>query len=205
MGQKRGATQVLRRSVLPLYVAKQCQRCKNVTLCQRVTETPAKSRLQIIIFTSVFNRQQRRRIAIALRLSPFFGLPCAFLKLVFAIRNNRQLSLILFQFMSHWKSHMRNICRIANTNYSNSLVKIMMVGSYKLSFFVCVIRGQIARWFVRGRRPFLLIILAQLKLFCQQNMGKQKLQGAIFSVRCSRRFFSRPQKWAEKRSEFFGP
>ena len=72
MGQKRGATQVLRRSVLPLYVAKQCQRCKNVTLCQRVTETPAKSRLWIMIFTSVFNRQYRRRLAIALRLSPLF-------------------------------------------------------------------------------------------------------------------------------------
>lgn len=81
-GQKRGATHSPRRSVFPLYVAKRCQRCKNVTLCQRVTETPAKSRLQIIIFTSVFNRQQRRRIAMALRLSPFFGLPCAFLKLV---------------------------------------------------------------------------------------------------------------------------
>lgn len=31
-GQKRGATHGPRQSVLPLYVAKQCQRCKNVTL-----------------------------------------------------------------------------------------------------------------------------------------------------------------------------
>ena len=38
MGQKRGATQALRRSVLPLYATQWCQRCKNVTLCQRVTE-----------------------------------------------------------------------------------------------------------------------------------------------------------------------
>lgn len=35
-----------------------------------------------MIFTSVLNRQYRRRIAIALRLSPLFGLPCAFFKLV---------------------------------------------------------------------------------------------------------------------------
>lgn len=44
-GPKKGCNPALRRSVLPLYVAKRCQRCKNVTLCQRVTETPAKSRL----------------------------------------------------------------------------------------------------------------------------------------------------------------
>ncbi len=43
----------------------------------------------------------------------------------------------------------------ANTNYSNSLVKIMMVGSYKLSFFVCVIRGPNRTLVRRGRRkPF---------------------------------------------------
>lgn len=44
-GPKKGCNPALRRSVLPLYVAKRCQRCKNVTLCQRVTETPTKSRL----------------------------------------------------------------------------------------------------------------------------------------------------------------
>lgn len=31
-GPKKGCNPALRRSVLPLYVAKQCQRCKNVTL-----------------------------------------------------------------------------------------------------------------------------------------------------------------------------
>ena len=56
-GQKRGATHSPRQSVLVLYVAQQCQNYKNVTLCQRVTETPAKSRLWIMIFTSVFIRQ----------------------------------------------------------------------------------------------------------------------------------------------------
>ena len=81
-GQKRGATHSPRQERFPLYVAQRCQRCKNVTLCQRVTETPAKFRLWIMIFTSVLNRQYRRRVAIALRHSPFFGLPCAFLKLV---------------------------------------------------------------------------------------------------------------------------
>lgn len=39
MGQKRGATHGPRQSVLVLYVAQQCQNYKNVTLCQRVTET----------------------------------------------------------------------------------------------------------------------------------------------------------------------
>ena len=39
-GQKRGATHSPRQERFPLYVAQRCQRCKNVTLCQRVTETP---------------------------------------------------------------------------------------------------------------------------------------------------------------------
>jgi hypothetical protein len=56
-GPKKGCNPALRRSVLPLYATQWCQRCKNVTLCQRVTETPAKSRLWIMIFTSVFIRQ----------------------------------------------------------------------------------------------------------------------------------------------------
>lgn len=38
-GQKRGATHSPRQSVLVLYIAQQCQNYKNVTLCQRVTET----------------------------------------------------------------------------------------------------------------------------------------------------------------------
>lgn len=98
-----------------------------------------------------------------------------------------------------------NICRIANTNYSNSLVKIMMAGSYKLSFFVCVVRGQIARWFVRRAKTILLIILAQLKLFCQQKMGKQKLQWAIFSVRLFAPIFFESTFVGRKSSEFFEP
>lgn len=39
-GPKKGCNPALRRSVLPLYATQWCQRCKNVTLCQRVTETP---------------------------------------------------------------------------------------------------------------------------------------------------------------------
>lgn len=39
-GQKRGATRSPRQERFPLYATQWCQRCKNVTLCQRVTETP---------------------------------------------------------------------------------------------------------------------------------------------------------------------
>lgn len=56
-----------------------------------------------------------------------------------------------------------------------------------------------------GRRPFFADNFGAAEIILLAKMGKQKLHEAIFSVRCSRRFFSRPQKWAEKRSEFFGP
>ncbi len=38
------------------------------------------------------------------------------------------MSSTLSRFMSHWKSYEGIYVRIANTNYSNNLVKIMMVG-----------------------------------------------------------------------------
>ena len=98
--------------------------------------------------------------------------------------------------MSHWKSHMRNICRIANTNYSNSLVKIMMVGSYKLSFFVCVIRGQIARWFVRRAKTIFADNFSAAEIILLAKDGQAKIAVGNFSVRCSRRFF---------RGHFCGP
>lgn len=56
-----------------------------------------------------------------------------------------------------------------------------------------------------GRRPFFADNFGAAEIILLAKMGKQKLREAIFSVRCSRRFFSRPQNWAEKRSEFFGP
>ena len=40
MGQKRGATHSPPQERFPLHVAQRCQRYKNVTLWQRVTETP---------------------------------------------------------------------------------------------------------------------------------------------------------------------
>ena len=63
-------------------------------------------------------------------------------------------------------------------------------GSCKLSLF-CLRGSRTNCTLVRAKAKtiFLLIILAQLKLFCYQKMGKQKLLHAIFSVRCSRRFF----------------
>ena len=84
---------------------------------------------------------------------------------------------------------MRNICRIANTNYSNSLVKIMMVGSYKLSFFVCVIRGQIARWFVRRAKTIFADNFSAAEIILLAKDGQAKIAVDNFSVRCSRRFF----------------
>ena len=65
----------------------------------------------------------------------------------------------------------------------------MMVGSYKLSFFVCVIRGQIARWFVRRAKTIFADNFSAAEIILLAKMGKQKLREAIFSVRCSRRFF----------------
>lgn len=95
--------------------------------------------------------------------------------------------------MSHWKSHTMNICRIANINYSNSLVKIMMVGSYKLSFFVCVIRGQIARWFVRRAKTIFADNFSGAEIiFISKTWASKNCWGQFFSVRCSRRFFSSP-------------
>ena len=63
-----------------------------------------------------------------------------------------------------------------------------------ISLFFVLRGSRTNRTLIRatGEDLFLLMILAQLKSFCQQKMGKQKLREAIFSVRCSRRFFSRP-------------
>lgn len=62
------------------------------------------------------------------------------------------------------------------------------------SLFFCLRGSRTNRTLIRakGEDHFLLIILTQLKLFCWQKMDKQKLLGAIFSVRYSRRFFSSP-------------
>lgn len=79
----------------------------------------------------------------------------------------------------------------------------MMVGSYKLSFFVCAVRGQIARWFVRRAKTILLIILATLKLSAKDGQAKIAVGnffGALFAP-----IFFETTLWAEKRSEFFGP
>ena len=104
--------------------------------------------------------------------------------------------------MSHWKSHMRNICRIANTNYSNSLVKIMMVGSYKLSFFVCVIRGQIARWFVRRAKTIFADNFSDAEIILLAKYGQAKIAGGNFFGALFAPIFSRPLLWAEKAVNF---
>lgn len=100
---------------------------------------------------------------------------------------------------------MRNICRIANTNYSNSLVKIMMVGSYKLSFFVCVIRGQIARWFVRRAKTIFADNFSDAEIIFLAKDGQAKIAGGNFFGALFAPIFFESTLWAEKRSEFFGP
>lgn len=59
----------------------------------------------------------------------------------------------------------------------------MMVGSYKLSFFVCVIRGQIARWFVRRSKTIFADNFSNAEIILLAKDGQAKIAGAIFSVR----------------------
>ena len=81
-GQKRGATHSPRQERFPLYVAKQCQRCKNATLCQRVTETPCHIPTVDFYFYVYFCSTIATQDSICAASQPVFGLPCAFLKLV---------------------------------------------------------------------------------------------------------------------------
>lgn len=95
--------------------------------------------------------------------------------------------------MSHWKYRMRNICRIANTDYSNSLVKIMMVGSYKLSFFVCAVRGQIARWFVRRAKTIFADNFSNAEIILLAKDGQAKIASRnFFGAFIRADFFSSP-------------
>ena len=81
----------------------------------------------------------------------------------------------------------------------------MMVGSYKLSFFVCVIRGQIARWFVRRAKTIFADNFSDAEIILLAKNGQAKIAWSNFFGALFVPIFSRPQKWAEKRSEFFGP
>ena len=88
---------------------------------------------------------------------------------------------------------MRNICRIANTDYSNSLVKIMMVGSYKLSFFVCAVRGQIARWFVRRAKTIFADNFSNAEIILLAKDGQAKIASRnFFGAFIRADFFSSP-------------
>ena len=69
----------------------------------------------------------------------------------------------------------------------------MMVGSYKLSFFVCVIRGQIARWCVRRAKTIFADNFSNAEIILLAKDGQAKIAGAIFSVRLfAPIFFSSP-------------
>ncbi len=86
--------------------------------------------------------------------------------------------------MSHWESHTMNICRIANTNYSNSLVKIMMARSCKLSFLSCVVRGQM-RFVRRAKNHFADNFSAAEIIFNKDGQAKSTrsnlYHGALFA------------------------
>ena len=81
----------------------------------------------------------------------------------------------------------------------------MMVGSYKLSFFVCVIRGQIARWFVRRAKTIFADDFSAAEIILLAKDGQAKIAGGNFFGAFVRADFFESTLWAEKRSEFFGP
>lgn len=56
----------------------------------------------------------------------------------------------------------------------------MMVGSYKLSFFVCVIRGQIARWFVRRAKTIFADNFSDAEIIFLAKDGQAKIAGGNF-------------------------
>ena len=73
------------------------------------------------------------------------------------------------------------------------------------SLFFCLRGSRTNCTLVRAKAKtiFLLIISAALKLSAKNGQAKiasRNFFGALFAP-----IFSRPQKWAEKRSEFFGP
>lgn len=100
---------------------------------------------------------------------------------------------------------MRNICRIANTNYSNSLVKIIIAGSYKLSFLSAWFADKSHADSCDGRRPFFADDFSAAEIILLAKAGQAKIAvgnffGALFAP-----IFFESTLWAEKRSEFFGP
>ena len=113
MGQKRGATPSPRQSVLPLYVAKQCQRCKNVTLCQRVTETPCHIPTVDFYFYVYFCSTIATQDSICAASQPVFGLHCAFFKadqwfyilVHVCFKTWAYICSIFYRFMVYYVSH----------------------------------------------------------------------------------------------------
>lgn len=84
-------------------------------------------------------------------------------------------------------------------------IKWLREGVVSSLFFVCAVRGQIARWFVRRQRPFFADNFSAAEIILLAKNGQAKIASRNFFGALFAPIFSRPQKWAEKRSEFFGP
>ena len=105
--------------------------------------------------------------------------------------------------MSRWKSRMMNICRIANTNYNNSLVKKGVIRS----LFFCLRSSRTNRTLVRakGEDHSFADNFSEAEIILLAKDGQAKIAvgnffGAVFAP-----IFFESTLWAEKRSEFFGP
>lgn len=79
-------------------------------------------------------------------------------------------------------------------------------GSYKLSLFL-------SAWFAdkshadscERRRPFFADNFSDAEIILLAKNGQAKIAWSNFFGALFAPIFSRPQKWVEKRSEFFGP
>lgn len=71
-------------------------------------------------------------------------------------------------------------------------------------FFVCAVRGQIARWFVRRAKTIFADDFSAAEVILLAKDGQAKIAWSNFPVRCSRRFFETTFV-GRKSSEFFGP
>lgn len=121
------------------------------------------------------------------------------------MRYNHVSRIIIITVLSYFKNTGISLSCILFFSIKCALIK--MIDSEIPSSLFCLRGSRTNRTLVRatGEDHSFADNFSAAEIILLAKMGKQKLREAIFSVRFSRRFFSRPQKWAEKRSEFFGP
>ena len=118
------------------------------------------------------------------------------------MRYNHVSRIIIITVLSYFKNTGISLSCILFFSIKCALIK--MIDSEIPSSLFCLRGSRTNRTLVRatGEDHSFADNFSAAEIILLAKMGKQKLREAIFSVRCSRRFFSRPQKWAEKRSEF---